>query len=157
MSTYSDAILSKLETTTQKFNSSLDDFSSSYLNYKMYPEYNEYRQIYANAQGVIDSLQAEVFISTNDVEKNIENLNTFIKNLNAKITIEKTKQATLTSELSGVNSDSNGSGLLTIQSKTLYFDKYVYNITLIVGILILFYSLFKVYSKKPQQQMPTTL
>jgi hypothetical protein len=157
MSTYSDAILSKLETTRQKFNSALDDFSSSYLNYKMYPNYNEYRQIYANAQGVIDSLQAEVFISTNDVQKNLENLNNFIKNLNEKIATEKSKQTTLKSQLSGVTSDSNGSGLLAIQSKTLYFDKYVYNITLIIGILILFYSLFKIYSKKSQQQMPTTV
>ena len=157
MSTYSDAILSKLQTTTQRFNSSLDDFSSSYLNYKMYPNYNEYRQIYANAQGVLDSLQAEVFISTNDVQRNLETLNTLIKNLNEKIAIEKTKQTTLKSQLSGVTSDSNGSGLLKIQSTTLYFDKYVYNTTLIIGISILFYSLFKVYSKKPLQQMPRTL
>jgi len=156
MSTYSDAILSKLESNTQRFNSALDDFSNSYLNYKMYPNYNEYQQIYANSQGVIDALQADVFISTNDVQKNIENLNKLINELNTKIAGEKTKQTTLKSQLSGVTSDSNGSGLLAIQSKTLYFDKYVYNITLIIGILVLFYSLFKVYAKKPNQ-MPTTL
>jgi hypothetical protein len=156
MSTYSDAILSKLESNTQRFNSALDDFSNSYLNYKMYPNYNEYQQIYANSQGVIDALQAEVFIATNDVQKNIDNLNKLVKELNTKIAGEKTKQTTLKSQLSGVTSDSNGSGLLAIQSKTLYFDKYVYNITLIIGIFILFYSLFKVYAKKPQQ-MPRTV
>jgi hypothetical protein len=79
MSTYSDAILSKLESNTQRFNSALDDFSNSYLNYKMYPNYNEYQQIYANSQGVIDALQAEVFIATNDVQKNIDNLNKLVK------------------------------------------------------------------------------
>jgi hypothetical protein len=156
MSTYSDVILSKLDTTTQKFNSALDDFSSSYLNYKMYPDYNEYQQIYANAQGVIDALQADVFIATNDVQKNIDNLNKLITDLNKKIAAEKIKQTAIKTRLSEISSNSNGSGLLALQSKTLYFDKYVYNTTLIIGILILFYSLFKVYSKKPQQ-MPTTV
>jgi hypothetical protein len=156
MSTYSDAILSKLETTTQKFNSALDDFSSSYLNYKMDPDYNEYQRIYINAQGVIDALQADVFIATNDVQKNVDNLNKLITDLNKKIAAEKIKQTALNAQLSQISSNSNGSGLLALQSKTLYFDKYVYNTTLIIGILILFYSLFKVYSKKPQQ-MPTTV
>jgi len=156
MSTYSDAILSKLETITQKFDSSLDDLSESYLNYKMYPEYNEYGRMYSNTSGIIDSLQADVFVSTNDVQKNIDNLNKLISDLNKKIAAEKIKQTKLKAELVNINSQANGSGLLTIQSKTLYFDNYVYNITLIVGILILFYSLFKVYSKK-SQQMPTTV
>lgn len=156
MSTYSDAILSKLETINQKFYSSLDDLSESYLNYKMYPEYNEYGRIYSNTTGIIDSLQADVFISTNDVQGNIDNLNRLIADLNTKIAAEKIKQTQLKAELVNINSQANGSGLLTIQSKTLYFDKYLYNITLIIGILILFYSLFKVYSKK-SQQMPTTV
>jgi hypothetical protein len=156
MSTYSDAILSKLETITQKFDSSLDDLSESYLNYKMYPEYNEYERMYSNTSGIIDSLQADVFVSTNDVQRNIDNLNRLISDLNKKIAAEKIKQTKLKAELVNINSQANGSGLLTIQSKTLYFDNYVYNITLIVGILILFYSLFKVYSKK-SQQMPTTV
>jgi hypothetical protein len=156
MSTYSDEILNRLQTNTEKFYSALDDFSSSYLNYKMYPDYSEYRQIYANSQGVVESLQADLFISTNDVEKNIGELNKLISNLNTKLITEKEKYAKLTSDLTSVNADSNGSGLLSMQSKTLYFDKYVYNITLIVGILVLFYSLFKVYSIKIQQ-MPRTL
>jgi hypothetical protein len=142
MSTYSDEILNRLQTNTEKFYSALDDFSSSYLNYKMHPDYSEYSQIYANSQGVIESLQAELFISTNDVEKNIGELNKLISNLNTKLITEKEKYAKLTSELNSVNADANGSELLSIQSKTLYFDKYVYNITLIVGILVLFYSLF---------------
>ena len=156
MSTYSDEILNRLQTNTEKFYSALDDFSSSYLNYKMHPDYSEYSQIYANSQGVIESLQAELFISTNDVEKNIGELNKLISNLNTKLITEKEKYAKLTSELNSVNADANGSELLSIQSKTLYFDKYVYNITLIVGILVLFYSLFKVYSIK-MQEMPRTL
>jgi hypothetical protein len=156
MSTYSDEILTKLQTNTQKFYSALDDFSSSYLNYKMYPDYSEYRQIYANSQGVIESLQAELFISTNDVERNIGELNRLISNLNTKLITEKEKYTTLTSELNSVSSDSNGSGLLALQSKTLYSEKYIYNITLVIGICVLLYSLFKVYSKKTQQ-MPRTL
>ena len=156
MSTYADSILTKLETNTQKFNSALDDFSSSFLNYKMYPDYNEYKQIYINSKGIIESLQAELFISTNDVEKNIGELNKLISSLNNKLTTEKEKYAKLTKELVAVNADSNGSGLLALQSKTLYTEKYIYNITLFIGICLLFYTIFKVYSKKTQQ-LPKTL
>ena len=156
MSTYSDSILTKLETNTQKFYSALDDFSNSYLNYKMHPDYTEYKQIYINSKGIIESLQAELFISTNDVEKNIGELNKLISSLNNKLTTEKEKNAKLTKELVAVSADSNGSGLLALQSKTLYTEKYIYNITLFVGICLLFYTVFKVYSKN-KQQLPKTL
>lgn len=156
MSTYEDSVLTKLQTNTQKFYSALDDFSSSYLNYKMHPDYTEYKQIYINSKGIIESLQAELFISTNDVEKNIGELNKLISSLNNKLTAEKEKNAKLNRALTSVNADSNGSDLLALQSKTLYTEKYLYNITLFIGICLLFYTIFKVYSKKPQQ-MPKTL
>ena len=101
-------------------------------------------------------MQAELFISTNDVEKNIEELNKLISNLNNKLTTEKEKNVKLNRELTSVNADSNGSGLLALQSKTLYSEKYIYNITLFIGICLLLYTIFKVYSKKTQQ-LPKTL
>ena len=80
-----DQIINKLNTYTDKFYSVLDDFSNSYINYKMYPEYNEHANIYANNKAIIESLQADVFIATNDVQQNIDTLNGLIDKLNAKI------------------------------------------------------------------------
>lgn len=155
MSTYSVNIQDKINAISQKFYSALDDFSNSYVNYKLYPGQNEYQQIYANSQGVIDALQADIFIASNDVQNNIDNLNALIADLNNKIAKEKSKNESLKSQLSAVSSDSNGSGLLINQSQTLYFDRYVSNVTLAVGILIVFATTFTVFSQR--QKLPTTL
>ena len=155
MSTYSVNIQDKINAISQKFYSALDDFSNSYVNYKLYPGQSEYQQIYANSQGVIDALQADMFVASNDVQNNIDNLNKLISDLNTKIATEKSKNAELKRQLAVVSSDSNGSGLLINQSQTLYFDKYVANSTLAIGILIVFATTFTVFSQR--QQLPKTL
>jgi peptidoglycan hydrolase CwlO-like protein len=156
MSTYSDTILDKLNESSEKFYSALDDYSDSYVNYKLYPDYPEYQRIYANNRANIEALQADVFVATNNVQQNIDNLNSLIEDLNQKMSSEKTKNNELKSTLSEILSSSNGSSLLINQSRSLYLEQYISNITLVVGILVIFLSLFKVYSPK-QLAMPTTL
>jgi hypothetical protein len=155
MSTYSVNIQDKINAISQKFYSALDDFSNSYVNYKLYPDQSEYQQIYANSQGVIDALQADMFVASNDFQNNVDKLNTLISDLNSKIEKEKSKNYVLKKQLSAVSSESNGSGLLINQSQTLYFDRYVSNTTLAVGILIVFATTFTVFSQR--QQLPKSL
>jgi hypothetical protein len=150
MTTYSDNIEYKLNTINDKFYSALDDFSNSYINYKMFPGQNEYQQIYLNAKGIIESLQADVFIATNEVQNNIDNLTDLISDLNTKISSEKSKNTLLKSKLNEVSSDSNGSGLLLNESLTLYFNKNLSNITMTIGIIIVFITTFTVYSQNKQ-------
>lgn len=149
MSTFSDVMSTKLNTINNKFYSALDDFSSSYINSKLYPG-GESQKIYLNSQGIIDSLQAELFIATNDIQSNIDNLTDVLLNLNAKIESEKAKNTALNSQFTSVSSQSNGSGLLANESETLYFDRYVSNVTFIVGIIVGFIITFRVFSVKPQ-------
>ena len=138
-------LLYKLNTYSQNFTSILDDFSNSYINYKLYPDYTEYENIYSNHKSNLDSLQADVFIATNDVQKNIDTLNSLINDLNIKLNTEKDNNKILKNTLSQISSDGNGSELLFSESKDLYKMQKIYNIILISAIFLIIFLLFKVY------------
>lgn len=142
-----DQILDKLNAYTSKFYSALDDFSDSYINYKLYPGYSENQNIYANNKAILESLQADVFVATNDVQRNIDTLNGLITDLNAKINIEKTKNTTLKFQLSQLMSSSNGADLLIGEASELYKMQWLSNVTLFIGIFLVLITLFKVFSK----------
>jgi peptidoglycan hydrolase CwlO-like protein len=142
-----DQILDKLNAYTSKFYSALDDFSNSYINYKLYPGYSENENIYANNKAILESLQADVFVATNDVQRNIDTLNGLITDLNSKISAEKTKNATLKSQLSQLMSSSNGANSLIGESSELYKIQWLSNITLFIGIFLVLITLFKVFKK----------
>ena len=142
-----DQILDKLNAYTSKFYSALDDFSDSYINYKLYPGYSENQNIYANNKAILESLQADVFVATNDVQRNIDTLNGLITDLNAKINIEKTKNTTLKSQLSQLMSSSNGADLLIGEASELYKMQWLSNVTLFIGIFLVLITLFKVFSQ----------
>jgi len=147
MSQFSENVLEKLQTIGEKFNFALDEFSNTYVNYKLYPDYQDYQKFYLNSKGNVESLQAEVFTATNDVQKNIEKLNDLTREINQKINSEKIKNTDLTKYLNDVMSDSDSSDLLMNESKSLYLKKYISNITLLIGSILLLFSLFKVYGK----------
>jgi len=142
-----DQIFDKLNAYTSKFYSALDDFSDSYVNYKLYPGYSENENIYANNKAILESLQADVFVATNDVQRNIDTLNSLITDLNAKISTEKTKNTTLKSQLSQLMSSSNGADSLIGESSELYRMQWLSNVTLFIGIFLVLITLFKVFSK----------
>ena len=141
-----DQIIDKLNAYTSKFYSALDDFSNSYINYKLYPGYSENENIYANNKAILESLKADVFVVTNDVQKNIETLNGLIADLNSKLSIEKTKNEELKNQLTQLTSGSNGTDLLIGESSELYKMQWMYNITLFIGIFLVLITLFKVFS-----------
>ena len=112
----------------------------------MYPEYSEHANIYLNNQGIIEALQADVFIATNDIQQNINTLNGLISDLNTKITLEKNKNTDLKSQLSQITSSGNGSELLIGESTDLYKMQRLSNIAMAFGIFLIILTLFKVYS-----------
>lgn len=143
----SNKVLDNLQTYNEKFHSALDDFSNSYINYKLYPEYSEHKTNYLNYKNIIESLQSNVFISSNDVQNNIDLLNNLTKILKKELGNAKKKNAELLKYLKNVTNDSNGSLLLIEQAKSLYLQKYISNITLLIGIIILFFTIFTVFYK----------
>jgi hypothetical protein len=98
----------KLNTYSELFPSVLDEYKRSYINYNKNPDYNEYSQIYSKNKGALHTLNSNVFVLTNDIQKNMDNLNKQIAILDIRINQEKSINANLKktwSSVKGVGSD----------------------------------------------------
>ena len=132
----------------EKMHAILDDLSSSYINYKLHPEYNENQSIYANTKGNVESLEASVFTLTNSFQKQIDQLNQHGSALNRALQEEKVKNQELERLLSQTLTSTDGSELLMNESSDLYKMQRITNIGMIIGILGGAAIMMKVYSVK---------
>ena len=142
-----EKIKEKLLIYKEKFHSMKDDFLNSYINYKLYPGYSENENIYSNNKANIDSIQASLFTTSNDIQKNMESLNQQILLLNDKLTKEKIMQSQFKKKLSQHHSTNDGSDLLINESSELYKMQRVTNIGMVFGIFFSLFIVFRVYSK----------
>ena len=145
-----DIITEKLNTYKDKFYSMLDDFSNSFINYKLYPGYSENENIYSTNKSNLESIQANIFIATNNANQNIENLHEYIDDLHKKLTKEKNKHSILQKKMHQTGSSSDGSGLLIDETNDLYKLQRITNIGMVIGILATLLLLFKVFSNPKQ-------
>ena len=143
-------ILDNLNTYTNNFYSALDEYTNSYVNYQLYPQYNETQNIYNNNVANLESLQADVFVATNNVQQNINTLNQLIADLDAKLTAAKATNSDLNAQLTQLLASSNGADILIGESTELYKMQWLSNSTLFVGIFLVLYVLFKVYAPRTQ-------
>ena len=138
----------QLTTTTEQFNSVLGDYTTSSINYNNNPNYPEYEQTYDTNAAIIQKLQADLFVTSNDVTTDIATLNGLISTLEIQIDAQKVLNAKLIPQVKQTLSTQNGSDLLIDENTELYKNQYLSNVTLGIGILLLFYTSFKVFKKQ---------
>jgi hypothetical protein len=78
-----------------------------------------------------------MFITTNNIEKGINELDTHMSEISVKLTKEKMKNKELEKMLDSLKSTEKGSDLLISDSKVEYNLVYFENIELFIGILII--------------------
>ena len=153
-----------LNTYAEQFPSVLDDFKQSFVNYNKYMELtsltttanstaitsNEYSNIYNSNKANVDKLFSNLFVTTNELENDINTLIGEISNLEDKVDIEKNTNDDLKKQLLQLESSDNGADILISDSKKMYIQQYVSNITLFVGILLLGGGLFVIFKKSSQ-------
>ena len=130
---YSD----KIQNLSQQFFSVLDDFKKYYVFYNKNPEVSEYQQIYLNNKSQLQKLNKDVFVLTNDIEKDIEILSSFVTRINLKLGAEKELNGELFSIISNLQNNKNGSVVMLDDTTTIYNKQYYLNIEIFVGILII--------------------
>ena len=64
----------KLTTVEKQFHSALDDYKKHYILYYTMPENNEYATIYYSRKDALQKISKDLFITTNDIEKKMEEL-----------------------------------------------------------------------------------
>ena len=129
--------LSQINTLKEKLPSILDDFKKYYVFYNKNPEYNEYQQIFENIKGNLQNINSELFMTTNNIEKDTESINDRLQKINALIAKEKIKNRQLKKRLGIVEKKYNGSDELISDYKEIYNLDYLNNFALFFGVILL--------------------
>jgi Trp operon repressor len=127
--------ISQINTLKEKLPSILDDFKKYYVFYNKNPEYNEYQQIFENIKGNLQNINSELFMTTNNIEKDTESINDRLQKINALIAKEKMKNRQLKRKLGIVEKKYNGSDELISDYKEIYNLDYLTNFALFYGVI----------------------
>ena len=127
----------KINSINSSFLSALDDFKKYYIFYHKNPDVDEYSDNFLNSKGQLQTLSGNMFTITNNIQKNIEEMNTNMSDISVKLTNERTKNQRLEKILSNLKGTESGSNLLIDDSKTEYTLLFFTNFELLIGILFI--------------------
>lgn len=127
----------KINSIHSSFLSALDNFNKYYVYYHKNPEVDDYSDNFLNTKNQLQWLSSNMFTTTNNIEKSIEELDTHITEISIKLTKEKDKNKELEKMLTSLKGTEKGSDLLISDSKIEYNLVYFKNIELFIGILII--------------------
>jgi hypothetical protein len=153
MTTYTD-YNSTIQTLKGQFLSVLSEYKQSYVNATLYPDLNEYQQIYESSKANLNTVLTGIFSVKVDLTNDLEALKNKLMDLDKKITYEKSINSKLNSTYSQVVGNTNGSDVMLDDSKNLYHTQYVANVTLFIGIFLLTSVIYKVF-KTPANSIVT--
>jgi hypothetical protein len=131
-----------------QFFSALDDFTKYYVYYNKNPEVNEFQNYYANSKSQLQTMSKDLFLTTNNIDKNIEDLDNEMLNISIQLEKEKKLNKEMSELINNLQNTQNGSEILIDDSKTKYNIQYYKNVEIFIGILILSGLLTKLVIKK---------
>lgn len=138
----------KLNTIVQQFSSVLDDFKKYYVFTNKNPEVDEYQNFYLENESQLQHFNKEIFLIQNDIETDISRLNYIVSRLNSKLSSEKELKDELTKLVNNLKENESGSNIMLTDSKYIYSQKYLLNVELVFGIIILSYLLYNIFKNK---------
>ena len=127
----------KINTIKTQFFSALDDFKKYYVYYNKNPEVNEFQNYYVNSKGQLQTMSRDLFLITNNIDKNIEILDKEMAIVSVKLEDEKKLNGELMKLLNSLENTQNGSEILIDDSKDTYNAQYYHNWEIFIGILII--------------------
>lgn len=139
----------KINNIEKQFFSALDDFKKYYVFYNKNPEVNEFQNYFVNSKGQLQNISKDLFLTTNDINKNIEILNNQMKQVSIKLKDEKKLYDELMILLGNLQNTKYGSEILINDSKEEYNKQYYSNLQLLLGILIIGLILGTFFKVKP--------
>ena len=135
----------KINATRTQFFSALDDFKKYYVYYNKNPEVDEFQNYYINSKSQLQTISRDLFLTTNNIDKNIEILDSEMSSIGVKLENEKKLNGELMKVLSSLENTHNGSEILIDNSKDTYNRQYYYNWEIFIGILIVSGLLVKLF------------
>jgi chromosome segregation ATPase len=144
----------KLESLKQQLPPILDDYTKYSVLYNKNPDYNEYQQSFNRIQGNLNQFNSELFMLSNNVQSETDNINKYLNELNTLISIEKTTNVDLKKQLANIESENNATTEMIINYKEMYNNGYLRNWGLLLSIVLAGFAISKVYSSKIVNSAP---
>lgn len=126
----------KINTIKSQFFSALDDFKKYYVYYNKNPEVNEFQNYYLNSKSQLQGMSKDLFLISNNINKNIENLDKQMTAISAQLDNEKKLNKEMMELIANLENTQNGSEILIDNSKEKYNNQYWKNWEILFGIVI---------------------
>ena len=136
----------KVETLQQKLPPILDDFNKYFVLYNKTPNYPEYENMFNNIKQNLNSLGASLFIVSNDVDTNIDNITNVFKTLDILINRERKRNRELKRRLGIVESEANSSKEMIHDYNQMYDEDYLRNWGLFLSTVVVGVSISKLFT-----------
>ena len=117
------------------FFSALDDFKKYYVYYNKNPEVDEYQNFFYTTKGQLQALNSDIFLLTNNIQKNIKDLNTEMAAISNKLKDEKDLNTELILLINNIQTTEDGSAIMIGDAKDEYNIQYYKNWELFIGII----------------------
>jgi len=117
----------KINTIKSQFFSALDDFKKYYVYYNKNPEVNEFQNYYVNSKGQLQNISRDLFLITNNIDKNIEILDQQMSAVSAHLDDEKKLNKEMMELIANLENTQNGSEVLINNSKERYNQQWIKN------------------------------
>ena len=124
----------------------LDDFNKYFVLYIKTPNYPEYENMFNNIKQNLNSLGASLFIVSNDVDTNIDNITNVFKTLDILINRERKRNRELKRRLGIVESEANSSKEMIHDYNQMYDEDYLRNWGLFLSTVLIGVSISKMFT-----------
>ena len=128
------------------FFSVLDDFKKYYVYYNKNPEVDEFQNFYFNSKGQLQKLNSDMFLVTNDIQQQIQELDSTMKTTSTKLESEKDLNEELLKLVNKIQTTQSGSEIMIDDAKEEYNIQYYKNWELVIGIIVLTRLSFKYFN-----------
>ena len=144
----------KINTIKSQFFSALDDFKKYYVYYNKNPEVNEFQNYYVNSKSQLQSMSRDLFLTTNNIDKNIENLDNKMVSISEQLDDEKKLNKEMMKLIANLENTQNGSEILIDDSKTKYNEQYLKNWEIFIGIILVSALIGKLFKNNTSMPIP---
>jgi hypothetical protein len=132
----------KINTIKSQFFSALDDFKKYYVYFNKNPEVNEFQNYYVNSKGQLQNMSRDLFLTTNNIDKNIDTLDTQMAAISAQLDDEKKLNKEMMELIANLQNTHNGSQVLIDDSKEKYNQQWIRNVEMFLCIIFISVRLF---------------
>ena len=95
-----------------QFFSALDDFTKYYVYFNKNPEVNEFQNFYANSKSQLQTMSRQLFLTTNNIDKIIEEIDKQVSSISIKLEGEEELYKKLMELAENIDNTQDGSQIL---------------------------------------------